>query len=594
MNTITDQLVELLDLVKREQNAAYQEDEVADLLSVRALVSLGYAVDNLFIVSHRKDILVLRCDMNYSRFRVGDRLVLTSDNPKPINGTLLNISRNALELSIRVVGSTTNLAPGPWVAVGKNFDLSNAICSAIQKLIPGAPGWGFARKMLDPKSSYKPKGRLDSPKQARMLYQTLAEDSQEELDESQYQAFEKCVGAPALFGVKGPPGTGKTRLLAFVVEALVRQEQQVVVVAFTHQAVNNALTTIKQLFPGREVIKYGDLLRTEALDPDIKVLSGEDVPVFEKNMVVGMTYMSAIHRLIIRDRKLLNPNVLLIDEAGQLPLSQGISAGITGAGSILLFGDDQQMPPVFSGEVDEDPLAISLFAQLQRSQPNAVDMLRVSYRLNAELCEKIGSTFYTASGNSILQPSDTSKDWLFPAKYSATATSRVVAEALAREHSLVWIRTPNKSSVQYNKDEAALAAEIVITLLKNGLDPNNLAVVTPFRRQAANIRNLVSKEMGNSEELPIVDTVERVQGMTVDIVVVSFCASAPDYVARIGKFLFSPNRLNVAISRARMKAIILASPSIYFELPKDFQGLAGRKIFKQLFAEITEINLPLD
>jgi len=62
--------------------------------------------------------------------------------------------------------------------------------------------------------------------------------------------------------------------------------------------------------------------------------------------------------------------------------------------------------------------------------------------------------------------------------------------------------------------------------------------------------------------LPIIDTVERVQGLTVDLVIVSMCVSDVSYANSIAPFLLSPNRLNVALSRARTKAILVASTAL--------------------------------
>ena len=125
----------------------------------------------------------------------------------------------------------------------------------------------------------------------------------------------------------------------------------------------------------------GDPLRRESLDDGIAITTLKQLPAGKDAPVVGMTFLSAVFQLVLGVGRLAT-NVLLLDEAGQLPLAQGALAGLLGAGSLLLFGDDMQMPPVFEGELADEPLAVSVFGQLRRSRPETVMALRTSYRMN--------------------------------------------------------------------------------------------------------------------------------------------------------------------------------------------------------------------
>jgi superfamily I DNA and/or RNA helicase len=92
------------------------------------------------------------------------------------------------------------------------------------------------------------------------------------------------------------------------------------------------------------------------------------------------------------------------------------------------------------------------------------------------------------------------------------------------------------------------------------MQSHDIIIATPFRLQAAAVRRLLQQRLGAEATLPIIDTVERIQGLTVELAIYSLCASDNRFVAQTAAFLFSPQRLNVAISRARGKAIVLASP----------------------------------
>jgi len=106
--------------------------------------------------------------------------------------------------------------------------------------------------------------------------------------------------------------------------------------------------------------------------------------------------------------------------------------------------------------------------------------------------------------------------------------------------------------------------------------------VTPFRRQAALIRNRRQAQLPAGARLPIIDTVERVQGLTVELVVVSLCASEPNYVASVLPFLCSPNRLNVAISRARTKVVLVASSTLTDHPVSEAAGQGQFAFWRQL------------
>ena len=89
-----------------------------------------------------------------------------------------------------------------------------------------------------------------------------------------------------------------------------------------------------------------------------------------------------------------------------------------------------------------------------------------------------------------------------------------------------------------------------------------IAVITPYRRQVRLIRSLLLAAEISAKEMPLVDTVERLQGQQVDMIILSFCSSDPGYINDVAGFLFDINRTNVMISRAKTKVVILASPNV--------------------------------
>ncbi len=573
---------DLLKFVEKERLILEKENKEKELLSIRALESSGQAICGLIIVNQIGDMLELECSKNNSRIRPGDRLILKNDVLSPFKATLYNIFDNGRKLQL--IGNKLHQIDKKNIlqATEDSIDLTYSILTALTKLQPGVPGWTFGKRVLG--DLHLSENKIDHS--LLKLLSELIDETKIELDYSQVEAFIKCVSAPQVIGIQGPPGTGKTLVLAFVAEALIRLGKRVVLLAPTHQAINNALTTIHNLFPQRCVKKFGDELRNESLAVDIQFISSPNYLLKEPpDTLIGLTFNSAIHHLMISDQKMVAPNVVIIDEAGQLPLVQGISAGLSGANSFILFGDDMQMPPVFESDLADDPLAISIFSQLRSSHPNAIHRLNVTYRLNNMICQGICSTFYNDSSNQLLA-SNFSKNRSFPNKYSEAADNKIVRELLSPDRSLIWFEIPTFHYMQLNSKEAELAAHLVSTCLNNGMSTSEIAVVTPFRRQVMLLRNLIKSQLIGSQELPIIDTVERVQGITVEMVIVSLCASDPDYIATISEFFFSPNRINVAVSRAKTKSIIISSNNIFDVIPKTYLGYKSKNIVHNLFSFI--------
>ena len=91
-----------------------------------------------------------------------------------------------------------------------------------------------------------------------------------------------------------------------------------------------------------------------------------------------------------------------------------------------------------------------------------------------------------------------------------------------------------------------------------------------------------------SPALPLVDTVERVQGAERDVILFGLTASDPDHL--LSEFLNSPNRLNVAMTRARTKLIIIGSRAFFSALPDSESMLIKNSCFKQLLTHCREQN----
>ena len=159
-------------------------------------------------------------------------------------------------------------------------------------------------------------------------------------------------------------------------------------------------------------------------------------------------------------------------------------------------------------------------------------------------------------------------------------------------HPRVFCRVAHRDSRRRSEEEADLVAGIVQELLRCGVAPREIAVIAPFRAQANAIR--IALQKSDPDRVPsrdlVVDTVERMQGQERDVVIVSFTASDPAWVTRLAEFYFQPERLNVAVTRAKRKLILVGSPRVLDAFPADPRLREGVNLLRSLLAESTLVD----
>jgi DNA replication ATP-dependent helicase Dna2 len=218
----------------------------------------------------------------------------------------------------------------------------------------------------------------------------------------------------------------------------------------------------------------------------------------------------------------------IVDEAGQLtePLTLGL---ILRARRFVLIGDDRQLPPV----VRTHGLAQSMFERLKRDT-TSVTLLETQYRMHPEIMNVSNRLFYGGR----LKAGVSAKDRMPPDGPDASP--------------VVYIPVESQRDGRSNVDEAAVVVHLVRSFIRDrGIRPESVGVVSPFRAQVVLLRQMLA---GTGVT---VDTVERFQGGERDIMILSFVRS------RGTGFVFDDRRLNVAITRARRKLVLVAHPSLF-------------------------------
>src|SRR5689334_13736849 len=118
------EISDFIDFVEKERLAQETEVQNRDLLSIKALVSLGQAISGLEIVHRNGDTLQLGCSENQSRFRPGDRLIFSHKLLPPFRATLYDLSEQGHQLHVRGSKLPEAEVTGPWIATEDNSDLT--------------------------------------------------------------------------------------------------------------------------------------------------------------------------------------------------------------------------------------------------------------------------------------------------------------------------------------------------------------------------------------------------------------------------------------------------------------------------------------
>jgi len=367
-------------------------------------------------------------------------------------------------------------------------------------------------------------------------------------NDAQDAAVELAVGAEDCALIHGPPGTGKTYTLARTVQALVGRGERVLLSAFTNRAVDNALGELRDqgfedfLRVGTESGVRDDILPyrlEQAGDPDERVAELRDA------QVVAATTASCGSR-VMREQAF---DVAVVDEAGQLT-EPGTLAATTLSERFVLVGDHQQLPPVVrsaddetgGGDGDTDQpgarLSRSLFERLIETYPDASVLLDRQYRMAQRIQAFASREFYDGQ----LRPATGEVAGQHLRQLDGVGPDALPAHL---QDQVAFVDPGGHAEGNTNPEEAAAVDEIVRAYLAAGVDPGDIGVIAPFRAQVAEIGNRVPEDV-------TVDTVDRFQGSSKEVVVISFVATGD-----LSSPIFEDyRRVNVALTRAK-KALVL-------------------------------------
>ena len=438
------------------------------------------------------------------------------------------------------------------------------------------------------------------------------------LNKTQEDAVNHVLWAKDVAIVHGPPGTGKTTTLVEAIYETLRRENQVLVCAQSNMAVD--WISEKLVDRGIPVLRIGNPTRVNdkmlsftyerrfEAHPDYELLwairkairdlrshrkRGDEkyhqkmerlkdrateleirinAQLFGEARVIACTLVGSAHRLLDGQKF----GTLFIDEAAQA-LEAACWIPIRRCSRVILAGDHCQLPPtVKSIAALKAGLGKTLMERIVENKPEVVTLLRMQYRMNEEIMRFSSDWFY---GNQVESAPEV--------KYRSILDLDVPMEWVDTSELDIREQFVGDSFGRINKAEAELT---LLTLqqyferigktrvLNERLD---VGVISPYRAQVQYLRSQLKKKeyFKPFRHLITVNTVDGFQGQERDIIVISLVRSNDE--GQIG-FLRDLRRMNVAITRARMKLIILG----------DVHTMTCHPFYRKLFEYIKALNAP--
>ncbi|MBO0783483.1 MAG: AAA family ATPase, partial [Ktedonobacteraceae bacterium] len=421
-------------------------------------------------------------------------------------------------------------------------------------------------------------------------------------------AVERSLQMQDYLLIQGPPGTGKTSVIAEIVKRLCSQGQRVMLAAFTNQAVDNMLRRL-QAEGFYDYLRLGsersvnDHVKSRLLQALIRGREGNEMQIAVREILGSMPVVASTTATwssdkyspapvpgVVMEDSGLTFDVAIIDEAGQLTIP-AILGALRFAKRFILVGDEKQLPPlVLSKEAAESGLAESLFSRLKQldeefcqSHPltiSACVSLRTQYRMNRHISHFSSTVFYEKrllAHESVAHRRLALKNAVRVPGMQPEPLS--ILQAIKPTLPLVFLDVragedeQSRQETKTSMAEARVVREIVGTLMRRGIAPQDIGIVAPYRAQVANIRRHLFSEHAASgwRALPVdtplsVDTVDRFQGGERMVIIMSFATTTePSGLQR--EFLVNPHRLNVALTRAQRKLIVVGCLPALQQLP---------------------------
>jgi hypothetical protein len=368
--------------------------------------------------------------------------------------------------------------------------------------------------------------------------------------------------------IQGPPGSGKTWTGAQLIVHLIGQGRRVGVAATSHKAIHNLLHEVETAAHEQRV-DFRGWKKCSNDNPESEFSSRLDRSFIENEpdthafpppedvrLVAGTAWLYAPERM---DAAL---DYLVMDEAGQVSLADALAMG-TSARNLILLGDPLQLAQVSQG-VHPDGAGASVLEHLLGEHgtipPELGIFLDRTRRMHHDVCRFISEVIYESRLDAI----------------DECARQKIEAPGALTATGVRFIAAQHAGNTRTSTEEAELIAAAIEDLqqgtvtdadgVTRPMEPEDVMVVTPYN---AHVRCLTARLPAGVR----IGTVDKFQGQEAPVVFFSMATSSGAEVPRNVEFLYSRNRLNVAVSRARCLAVLVCNPELLHVEPRSIEQM---------------------
>ena len=361
--------------------------------------------------------------------------------------------------------------------------------------------------------------------------------------------------------IQGPPGAGKTHTAKLVIKSLLANGKRIGIMSNSHAAIMNLLEPLAKELPNTQIVKitgYDSNKDFEEKFPpetysNFKYrgsMSFTKALPYKSFEVIGATVFG-FSKEITHEHPL---DYLFVDEASQVALANLVVAS-GAAKNIILMGDQMQLEQPIQAAHPGDAGASALDFMLKGHAVIPKDkgiFLERTYRMHQDVCEPLSEIVYEGK----LQADEDNR-------YQAIVIN--APELITKKNGILPIFVEHSGNTQSSEEEVekikALIAELKTGQFINkqqqseAITDKSILIVAPYNMQV----NLLKEKLGPDYQI---GTIDKFQGQEAPVVVISMAVSDVDDSPRGLDFIFDKHRLNVAISRAKALAIIVANKDL--------------------------------
>lgn len=540
-------LAYLLEWHKREEKSVWWEYFRLSDLTADELVSEKAALGHLTLVG-QVDATKTGIPIHRYRFEQqdtdirGDEDVLQAGGEKL--GSVVSINTEKRTIDIKKSKATANVHPDAVFA---------------HKIVPGNEqaaslfrlGEYVIEHGIDCEGPYQSSRDLLLRKFPDLGGQTMQKEVEDALTAALRisEALDKGV-----FPIQGPPGTGKSHTGARMICSLVRRGKKVGITANSHKVIRHLIDKVIEA-ADEMGIDVKCIQKPGEVEPSQRRLSFAKTndDVFTALSVGAVQVAGATHFLWSRAGAIETVDVLVVDEAAQMSLANVVAVG-QAAPAMILLGDPQQLEQPTQGS-HPDGTGVSaldhILGEHQTILPNQGLFLPKTWRMHPEICVFNSEQFYEGKLSS----------------KEGCELQNVISSGLFNGSGLRYVPVIHNGNTSSSQEEARTVQEIVEEILRSGskwtdrqgktkdIIIDDILIIAPYNAQVFEIQQRLHGAR--------VGTVDKFQGQEAPITIYSMATSSHVDAPRGMEFLYSSNRLNVAISRARCLAILVASPWVF-------------------------------